>query len=583
MLSDTNEQILAPQPLATATSGHSEFPAAEVRSALQRIVNSKAFIHSHRIRTFLQFVVEESLADQHHRLKEYLIGLEVFNRSAVFDPRVDSIVRVEARRLRAKLDEYYLTEGRDEELRIVLRKGSYVPIFEYRHNNPLGLSSGSLHSLRRSLALAPVVMRDGGEQGAALAGEIARRITHILIKEGCFQVLETIPAAESTAPTPDYIVEASVELNGEHVRLLLQLLNVSDSSRVWSEIVECAIHDLTPVDNLGRALNRELLAPSGEGARAKLRGEHRQAYDYYLQGRFDWRQGAPESIRSSVHLFRQAVEADPSYGAAWAALAEASALSSLLGLAELTMGDEAKAAAQRACTLNPNLPEVHVALGAALSIFDFDWAAGEKELQRAIQLGPADPTAHVAYGAQLAFRGLHQQAIVEVERALELNPASLLPNVVLGWLYGVAGRLDEAITQHSQVAKMAPDFAFSQAGLGWAYAAKGMFDEAVLHLQTAGSLLPGMLGYCLAKAGRTEEARSQAPQLSPLGQAAIYSGLGDRDQVLSLLEQAQAERDPTLPMRLWGPEFAGFRNEPQLRSQFHSQLDSWLRALQPQA
>jgi len=564
MLFDTHGQVAAPAPATTLAPHLNEFPVADVRSALHRIVNSKAFIHSHRIRTFLQFVVEECLADRHHRLKEYLIGLEVFNRSAVFDPRVDSIVRVEARRLRAKLDEYYLTEGRDEELRIVLRKGSYVPIFEYRHHNPAGFSSGSLHSLRRSLALAPIVVRDGGQESSALAGEIARRLTHILIKEGYFQVLETVPAAESTSPTPDYIVEASAELKGEHVRLLLQLLNVSDSSRVWSEIVESSIHDLAPVDNIGRALNRELLAPSGERARAKLHGEHRQAYDYYLQGRFDWRQGALESIRSSVHRFRQAVEADPSYGAAWAALAEASALSSLLGLGDA--GAEAKTAAERASALNPDLPEVHVALGAVLSIFDLDWAAGEKELQRAIQLGPTDATAHVAYAAQLAFRGLHQQAIVEVERALELNPASLLPNVVLGWLYGVSGRLDEAIAQHSQVAKMAPDFAFSQAGLGWAYAAKGRFDQAIVHLQTAGSLLPGLLGYCLAKAGRTDEALSQAPKLAALGQASVYAGFGDRERVLSLLEQARAERDPSLPLRWWGPEFTSFRNEPRFRS-----------------
>jgi len=330
--------------------------------------------------------------------------------------------------------------------------------------------------------------------------------------------------------------------------------------------VECSILDLTPVDELGRALNRELLAPSGEGARAKLHGEHRQAYDYYLQGRFDWRQGAPESIRSSMDLFRQAVEADPSYGAAWAALAEALALSSVLGLVDATAGAEAKTAAQHACTLNPNLPEVHIALGAVLSIFDSDWAAGEKELQRAIQLGPADATAHVAYGAQLAFRGLHQQAIVAVERALELNPGSLLPNVVLGWLYGVTGRLDEAIIQHSQVAKMAPDLAFAQAGLGWAYAAKGMFQEAMVHLKTASSLLPGLLGYCLAKAGRTEEALSQVPRHSALGQAAVYAGLGDRDRAMSLLEQAAAEHDPTLPLRWWGPEFVSLRTEGRLGS-----------------
>src|SRR5579859_5126259 len=108
-------------------------PAAEIRAQLDLILRSRAFIQSHRIRRFLQFVVEESLLGQPHRLKEYLIGLEVFDRREAFDPRVDSIVRVEARRLRYKIEEYYRTEGQEDPVRVLLPKGSYVPIFEYRH------------------------------------------------------------------------------------------------------------------------------------------------------------------------------------------------------------------------------------------------------------------------------------------------------------------------------------------------------------------------------------------------------------------------------------------------------------------
>src|ERR1700693_4356286 len=82
-------------------------PAAEIRAQLDLILRSRAFIQSHRIRRFLQFVVDESLLGQPHRLKEYLIGLEVFDRREAFDPRGGSIVRVGARRLRYKLAEDY--------------------------------------------------------------------------------------------------------------------------------------------------------------------------------------------------------------------------------------------------------------------------------------------------------------------------------------------------------------------------------------------------------------------------------------------------------------------------------------------
>src|ERR1700689_5005629 len=122
----------AVNPIEETTAVLNGVPAAEIRAQLDLILRSRAFIQSHRIRRFLQFVVEESLLGQPHRLKEYLIGLEVFDRREDFDPRVDSIVRVEARRLRYKLDEYYRTEGREDGVRIVLRKGSYVPISKYR-------------------------------------------------------------------------------------------------------------------------------------------------------------------------------------------------------------------------------------------------------------------------------------------------------------------------------------------------------------------------------------------------------------------------------------------------------------------
>src|SRR3984893_6028490 len=122
----------AVNPIAETTAFLNAVPAAEIRTPLDLILRSRAFIQSHRIRRFLQFVVEGSLLGPPPRLKEYLIGLEVCARRESLAPRVDSIVRVEARRLRYKLEEYCRTEGREDGIRIVLRKGSYVPIFEYR-------------------------------------------------------------------------------------------------------------------------------------------------------------------------------------------------------------------------------------------------------------------------------------------------------------------------------------------------------------------------------------------------------------------------------------------------------------------
>lgn len=102
----------------------------EVREHLEKIAASKGFAESERLRRFLRFTVESKLGRQHERVKEYVLGREVFDRQDDYDPRVDPIVRVEARRLRSKLDEYYSGPGRAEPIRIEYAKGSYLPVFQ---------------------------------------------------------------------------------------------------------------------------------------------------------------------------------------------------------------------------------------------------------------------------------------------------------------------------------------------------------------------------------------------------------------------------------------------------------------------
>lgn len=113
-----------------------------VRGQLERILASKTFSRSPRISRFLTFVVDQTLAGQEDKLKEYLLGVEVFNRMDSFDPRIDSIVRVEARRLRYKLERYYETEGQTDSVLIQFRKGCYVPSFANRNAVPDDLGAG---------------------------------------------------------------------------------------------------------------------------------------------------------------------------------------------------------------------------------------------------------------------------------------------------------------------------------------------------------------------------------------------------------------------------------------------------------
>src|SRR5262245_15009029 len=120
-------------------------PDKPVRDQLQRILASATFQQVDRLKRFLTFIVNEALAGRRNELKEYVIGVQVFGNEDSFDPRTDPIVRVQARRLRAKLVRYYREEGRADEWIVELPKGGYAPTFKRRDTPVL---------VRRSIAAA---------------------------------------------------------------------------------------------------------------------------------------------------------------------------------------------------------------------------------------------------------------------------------------------------------------------------------------------------------------------------------------------------------------------------------------------
>src|SRR5262245_41342106 len=133
--------ILGPMPPA-------ETAVQPVRQHLERILESSGFVRNERLSRFLRFVVERHLEGKDRELKESVIGVEVFGRRPDFDPRQDPVVRTEAGRLRARLSEYYLNEGKSDTVVIELPKGGYVPRFRQIQEAPPVISP-SLTPLRR--------------------------------------------------------------------------------------------------------------------------------------------------------------------------------------------------------------------------------------------------------------------------------------------------------------------------------------------------------------------------------------------------------------------------------------------------
>src|SRR5256714_7816899 len=129
----------------------------ETLEQLDRLLHSRILQGSESLKAFLKFVVIKSVESQETQLKEYIIATEVFGRSTNYDSRNDSVVRVQAGRLRAKLQEYYATEGKDDPVLIDLPKGHYNPAFAYLEPPAIPQKNGTAAAPSAAATTPPAV------------------------------------------------------------------------------------------------------------------------------------------------------------------------------------------------------------------------------------------------------------------------------------------------------------------------------------------------------------------------------------------------------------------------------------------
>lgn len=183
------ETVTPAREVPGAAGAFAAVPTAEaVHHQLHRVVKSRIFARSKELCRFLQFAVEQKLRNRSVRLKEYLIGVTVFDRGETFNPGTDPIVRVQARRLRSKLSLYYDTEGRADSVLIELPCGGYVPVFRFRTATaPQAArtampSNGALAETRRSVVVLPF-MNIGPGENERFSDGLTEELTHVLSRE----------------------------------------------------------------------------------------------------------------------------------------------------------------------------------------------------------------------------------------------------------------------------------------------------------------------------------------------------------------------------------------------------------------
>jgi len=561
-----------------------------IADALDRILRSQTFQQAGGLKRFLSFIVHETMAGRNAELKEYVIGVQVFRTDQSFDPRTDPIVRVQARRLRAKLVQYYADEGRADTITIEIPKGGYAPLFKKREAAiPARRTVGAVLFSRNTVGVMPFEdFSADGDLGYFCKG-LREEILHRLARLRGLRILAGGPGSTgdrdeaSRSTRAALVISGGVRRDGHRLRISVHAIDAASACYLWSEAIDADLSDgLVTQERVAEAIVSRLepeLMDDGRSRRGVDRpAENLAAKNLYLQGRYHLNQRSEDSLRKSVDFFERALAEDPDYALAHSGLADAYGLLGhygVLGPAEVWTKAASRGAS--AVMLDDQSSEAHTSLAHVKATQDWDWAGAEREFQRAISLNPAYPTAHHWYAAScLAPLGRLDEALNEMLIAQSLDPVSSIVARDLAVIHFYRRDYEIALDQCDHTIELNPHFAPAYWILGVIQEQRRDFDESAAAFQRAIHLSPetprmhGALGRTFALSGRTELAREILRKLeayageryvSPLEFAWIHFALGDVDLGFQWLGQAGHDRSFDLLSLKVDPRFDALRDD----------------------
>jgi TolB-like protein len=554
---------------------------------------------------FLRLVVEWHLEGREHEVKESVIGSLIFGRKTDYDPKSDAIVRTEARRLRALLNEYYLGIGKQDPLVIELPKGGYVPRFRNAETRAaparlfavwgwvgIGLVVAlaftavalwvrfSSRSTPIPIAVLPLINLNEDSADDYLAdgftGELIRNLSAI---DGLIVRSQTSSFTFKGKPRnvrdagaqlgADYLVEGSVLRSGSQLRILAQLIRVRDDSALWSEKYECELSNIFGTqEEISRAIVNALRLKLGRGRR---RYEANAAvYDKYLRARdLGIRLGRPGYVQS-IPLLEEVVAKDPSFAPAHASLAQAHLILSDGFNSDIPSEvSKMRTAAERAVELDPLSGEALDALATAYAR-GAQWEQAERGFRHAIRVEPGRSESHSHFAMYyLLALGRLKEAIRELRLAEQNDPLSGEVQYFLFEALEGSGRYEDAARACD---KMSVGFAAKNACVLRTRLRQGKIDEVI----KAGEMIfqKGVedggvslaLGCAYVRAGRLPDAEKLAnSSVNPFVQIRVYACLADKDRIFAALDRASSAGPIRIGWLLSNEKLAFLRGDPRLR------------------
>ena len=382
------------------------------------------------------------------------------------------------------------------------------------------------------------------------------------------------------------ILEGSVQKSGDKVRITAQLINASNDEHLWAETYDRTIDDIFTIQTdiatkIASALKANLSADE-EQVLSKKYTSNPEAYQLYLQGRYEWNKRLEAPVRKSIAYFKQAIEKDSTYALAFAGLGDAYLM---LGVYSALRPDESfpvgKIYAEKALQLDPALAEAYATLIDIHIHYDWDAAAAEAYFQKAIEYNPDYANAYHWHSEVFDMRHEFEKASEESRKALLFDPYNITINMQLGKNLIYAGQFQAAVAQLHKTIIFDSSSAFVHYNLGLAYVGLNQLDKAMHQFQRATDLGHGNtrmlagIGFTKARLGQTEEAKhilnelisqSETTYVPAYDLATVSAGLGNSIASITFLEQAYKNREPWMPFIGMNPLFIPLKDIPQFKA-----------------
>jgi TolB-like protein/DNA-binding winged helix-turn-helix (wHTH) protein/Tfp pilus assembly protein PilF len=355
-----------------------------------------------------------------------------------------------------------------------------------------------------------------------------------------------------------YVLEGSLRNSGDQVRITAQLINTRTGAQERSETYDRHIGDVLKLqDAIAAVVVRELqltVAPQELSSRATIRNA--EAYDLYLRGRHAMDRNDSEGLDEAVTLFQRALDRDPTFADAAAALAITYINQVALGsLAPAAGFEQARSVASSALKLNSSAVRARVSMAWIHMMCDLDWAGADRELRQAAALAPSDAQVLKGQAELSADLGHLDDALKQIKTAVALDPLDVDSLEVLSNIQDARGNLREAEATMRRAMDIRPTYAFGHYNLGLDLLEGGDDDGALREMQQETideEKLQGLalIFYALGRKTDADAAlaaliKEQANE-NALDIAQVYAFRSQSDEAMHWLERAYAQKDPWL-------------------------------------